>query len=114
RELLETMLIVEAQSWKAAAGVAIVAGTPQCHYYERLLPWLTTHGILANVLYVKDKPVAYVLCAVSRGWVGQLKTSFVTGLKDAGSRVVDSSIERAFELGCKEYDFLGDTAPHKM
>jgi CelD/BcsL family acetyltransferase involved in cellulose biosynthesis len=114
RELLEAMLIVEAQSWKAAAGVAIVAGTPQWHYYERLLPWLTTHGILANVLYVKDKPVAYVLCAVSRGWVGQLKTSFVTGLKDAGSRVVDSSIERAFELGCKEYDFLGDTAPHKM
>jgi CelD/BcsL family acetyltransferase involved in cellulose biosynthesis len=114
RQLLQDMLDIEARSWKLDAGVAIVAGTPQCAYHERLLPWLAANGMLANVLYVKDRPVAYTLCAVWRGWVGQLKTSFAAELRDAGSRVIHSSLERAFQNGCTEYDFLGDAAPHKM
>ncbi len=115
RKLLQEMLEIEARSWKAAEGVAIVAGTPQCAYYERLLPWLAANGaLLANVLYVAQRPVAYTLCASWRGWVGQLKTSFVQELRDAGSRVFHSSIERAFENRAREYDFLGDAAPHKL
>jgi CelD/BcsL family acetyltransferase involved in cellulose biosynthesis len=114
RQLLADMLEIEARSWKLGAGVAIVAGTPQCAYYERLLPWLAANGILANVLYVKERPVAYTLCAVWQGWAGQLKTSYASELRDAGSRVIDSSLERAFHSGCTEYDFLGEAAPHKM
>lgn len=114
RPLLDAMLEIESRSWKLGAGVAILAGTPQSRYYERLLPWLCANGIQANVLYVKEKPVAYVLCAVWQGWVGQLKTSFVEELRDAGSRVVDASLERAFSNGYGEYDFLGDAAPHKL
>jgi CelD/BcsL family acetyltransferase involved in cellulose biosynthesis len=114
RQLLDSMLEIEARSWKLDAGVAIVRGTPQCAYYERLLPWLAANGILANVLYVKECPVAYTLCAVWQGWAGQLKTSYASELRDAGSRVIDSSLERAFQSGCSEYDFLGEAAPHKM
>lgn len=114
RPLLQQMLEIEAHSWKLNAGVAIVAATPQCAYYERLLPWLAENGMLANVLHVNDRPVAYTLCAVWQGWAGQLKTSFASDLRDAGSRVIDSSIERAFTTGCTEYDFLGAAAPHKM
>lgn len=114
RRLLDEMLEIETRSWKAGAGAAIVAGTPQCEYYERLLPWLGDMGaILANVLYIKEKPCAYTLCASWQGWIGQLKTSFVEELRDAGSRVIHSSLERAFRTGGREYDFLGDTAPHK-
>ena len=114
RQLLREMLEVEARSWKAAAGVAIVAGSAQYDYYERLLPWLASDGLMANVLYVKERPVAYTLCATWQGWVGQLKTSYVEGLGDAGSRVIHCSLERAFDEHQNEYDFLGDTAPHKM
>jgi CelD/BcsL family acetyltransferase involved in cellulose biosynthesis len=114
RRLLAAILEIEASSWKADAGVAIVAGSPQCDYYERLLPWLASDGLMANVLYVRQKPVAYTLCAARRGWVGQLKTSYVEGLGDAGSRVIHCSLERAFERRQTEYDFLGDVAPHKM
>lgn len=112
--LFAEMLDVEAQSWKADAGVSIVSGTPQGHYYSQLLPWLSRHGLLANVLYVRGRATAYTLCARWNGWFGQLKTSHAKNVKDAGSRVIDSSLERAFELGGHEYDFLGDVAPHKL
>jgi CelD/BcsL family acetyltransferase involved in cellulose biosynthesis len=115
QRLLREMLEIETQSWKAKAGIAIVAGTPQCAYYERLLPWLAArNALMANVLYVRDRPVAYVLCAAWRKWIGQLKTSFLAELGDAGSRVFHSSLERAFSTDALEYDFLGDAAPHKM
>jgi CelD/BcsL family acetyltransferase involved in cellulose biosynthesis len=114
RTLLQQMLEIEARSWKLDAGVAIVPGTPQCAYYERLLPWLAENGILANVLHVNDRPVAYTLCAVWEGWAGQLKTSFAAQLRDGGSLVIHSSLERAFQSGCTEYDFLGAAAPHKL
>ncbi len=114
QRLLDDMLQIEARSWKSDAGVAIVAGTPQCEYYQRLLPWLADIGALvANVLYIKEQPSAYTLCAAWQGWIGQLKTSFVAELRDAGSRVIHSSLERAFQRGGREYDFLGDLAPHK-
>jgi len=112
--LLDEILQIETRSWKTSAGVAIVAGTPQCEYYERLLPWLSDAGaLMANVLYINEQPSAYTLCATWRGWIGQLKTSFARELRDAGSRVIHSSLERAFQSGGKEYDFLGDVAPHK-
>jgi hypothetical protein len=113
--LLEEMLHIESRSWKAASGAAVVAGTPQYAYYEQLLPWLAKHdALMANVLYIQRRPVAYTLCAAWRGWVGQLKTSFSQELRDAGSRVIHASLERAFNSNAnREYDFLGDIAPHK-
>jgi CelD/BcsL family acetyltransferase involved in cellulose biosynthesis len=114
QQLLNEILAIEAISWKREAGIAIERGTPQGAYYERLLPWLSEHGMLANVLYVREQPVAYALCASWQGWVGQLKTSFDGALRDAGSRVIQTSLQKAFEAGAKEYDFLGDAAFHKL
>jgi CelD/BcsL family acetyltransferase involved in cellulose biosynthesis len=115
RALLDAMLDIEVRSWKQDAGHAIVRGTPQCAYYERVLPWMAETGtLMANVLHIQDRPAAYTLCASWQGWVGQLKTSFIQELRDAGSRVIHASLERAFTNGTsREYDFLGDTAPHK-
>jgi CelD/BcsL family acetyltransferase involved in cellulose biosynthesis len=112
--LLNEMLAVESGSWKSGAGIAIAADSPEAAYYTRLLPWLAQHGMLANVLYVHGKPSAYALCANWGGWIGQLKTSFSAELRDAGSRVIQASLERAFERGAREYDFLGDAAFHKL
>ena len=113
-ELLNDILQIEALSWKAADNKAIRPDTAEGQYYRKLLPWLAKHGIAANVLYVKDRPTAYVLCARWNGWIGQLKTSFSQDVRDAGFRVIHASIERAFATGGSMYDFLGDAAPHKL
>src|SRR5262249_17272390 len=108
------ILEVESRSWKASDDKAIRAEETEGDYYRRLLPWLSRNGLLANVLYVKARPAAYVLCAKWRGWVGQLKTSFAQDVRDAGFRVLHASIERAYQDHEREYDFLGDVAPHKL
>lgn len=112
--LLSDILEVEQKSWKAAENKAIRGDAAEGAYYRNLLPWLANNGLLANVLYVKDRPAAYVLCAQWQGWVGQLKTSFSQDVRDAGFRVIHASIERAFADANREYDFLGDVAPHKL
>jgi CelD/BcsL family acetyltransferase involved in cellulose biosynthesis len=112
--LLDDILNIESRSWKAADNKAIRADAAEGDYYRQLLPWLAANGLQANVLYVKHQPAAYVLCARWQGWVGQLKTSFAMGIRDAGFRVIQASIERAFTNRQNEYDFLGDAAPHKL
>jgi CelD/BcsL family acetyltransferase involved in cellulose biosynthesis len=112
--LLADILEVEGQSWKAQEATSIQSNGVELAYYQRLLPWLVDNGLTANVLYVKDKPCAYVLCAAWHGWIGQLKTSFSQDVRDAGFRVIQASIQRAFERGYTHYDFLGDAAPHKL
>ena len=45
-----------------------------------------------------------------------MKTSFDQEFAtlSPGGYVIDASVERAFDLGAKEFDFLGDAAPHKL
>ena len=112
--LLRDIIEVESRSWKATDNKAIRIDTMEGIYYRNLLPWLSSRGLLANVLYINGSPASYVLCAESNGWIGQLKTSFVDDIRDAGFRVIHSSIENAFYSGNLEYDFLGDVAPHKI
>lgn len=112
--LLSDILAIESRSWKAADNKAIKEGAVEGAYYARLLPWLAQHGLMANVLYINHLPAAYVLCAKWQGWVGQLKTSYAQDVRDAGFRVIHASIEHAYGQQQREYDFLGDAAPHKL
>lgn len=113
--LLRDILEIERRSWKAATGVAITSREVERDYHERLLRFLSRHNaILANVLHIDARPVAYVLACRWHGWVGQLKTSYDESLKHVGACVIDESVRRAFESGAREYDFLGDATPHKL
>jgi CelD/BcsL family acetyltransferase involved in cellulose biosynthesis len=113
--LLDDMLRIEATSWKAKTGIAVSQRAAEKDYYSQLLPFLArTNSLLANVAYAGDRPIGYVLCARHNGWFGQLKTSFDEEIRRAGSRVIAESLQRAFASGCREYDFLGHVAPHKM
>lgn len=113
--LLADIVAIERRSWKSVAGVAIPDRDYELDYHRRLLPLLADRGmLLANVLYLDGRPVAYVLCCTASGWVGQLKTSFDSAIKDAGAAVVTSSVMRAFEAGAREYDFLGHADAHKL
>jgi CelD/BcsL family acetyltransferase involved in cellulose biosynthesis len=116
-QLLADMLVVEQQSWKSEAGLSIAGRELELEYHRRLLPVLAQEGaLLANVLYRAERPIAYSLCCCCQGWIGHLKTSFDQEFASLspGGYVIDASVERAFDLGAKEFDFLGDAAPHKL
>jgi CelD/BcsL family acetyltransferase involved in cellulose biosynthesis len=115
-ELLDAILKIEAVSWKAKEGVDIPSRPHEVEYHRQLLPLLARHGaLLANVIYIGTQPAAYCLCCRDGEWVGNLKTSFDLSLEklSPGSVVIDTSIERAFALGAKEFDFLGNAGSHK-
>lgn len=114
-QLLDFMLQVERQSWKADAGIAISGSAQETQYYAELLPYLAAiDALFANVLMIEDRPAAYVLCAHRGGWMGQLKTSFVASIADCGARAIDESVKAAFAANVREYDFLGEATPHKL
>lgn len=115
--LLRAMEAVEESSWKQQAGVSIFARPHEKRYHELLLPFLGGRGALrANVLFRQDTPIAYNLCCLWDGWMGQLKTSFdqAHAALSPGSLVIDHAIRRACENGAKEFDFLGNRDPHKL
>jgi CelD/BcsL family acetyltransferase involved in cellulose biosynthesis len=113
--LLDYIMEIEKRSWKFDAGTAILPGNTEGEYHRRLLPALVEmDALFANVLMVHDKPAAYVLGCRHNGWIGQLKTSFDSSLQDAGSRVIDESLRKAFEVSAQIYDFLGAATPHKL
>jgi CelD/BcsL family acetyltransferase involved in cellulose biosynthesis len=115
-ELLEAILKIEAVSWKAAEGVDIPSRPHEVEYHRQLLPLLARQeALLANVIYIGTQPAAYCLCCRDGEWIGNLKTSFDQSLEklSPGAVVIDASIERAFALGAREFDFLGNAGSHK-
>jgi CelD/BcsL family acetyltransferase involved in cellulose biosynthesis len=115
--LLRDVLAIEEQSWKATEGTTIASRAYEMRFQEMLLRYLAKSGLLvANVLYKESTPIAYSVCCRYGGWVGHLKTSFVDAFKDLspGGIVIDASVEWAFEAKAREFDFLGNAAPHKL
>jgi len=115
--LLADMLAVEQRSWKSEVGLSIAGRELELEYHRRLLPVLAQDGaLLANVLYRAERPIAYSLCCRCHGWIGHLKTSFDQEFASLspGGYVIDASVERAFDLEAREFDFLGDAASHKL
>lgn len=114
--LFEDILRVEENSWKASKGMAINNTEMERVYYAQLLPFLASQSALhANVLYLDSAPIAYSLCYLSHGCARQLKTSFDQRFAELSPGAVAHrfAIERAFEIGAHEFDFLGDPMLHK-
>jgi len=116
-KLMEDMLQIESMSWKAKEGRDINSRPIEREYYRALLPMLQSlDSLLGNILYIDDQPVAYNLCCHFEGWVGQMKTSFDERFGDLspGSLVIDLAVQAAFDYEATEFDFLGDSAVHKL
>jgi len=116
-ELLRCMQEIESNSWKSAADIAVTSKHNELAYYEALIPFLARSGLLfANAIYLRDEPVAYHLCYRFNGVVGNMKTSFKESHSELspGAVVIKSAIQRSFEQGAKEFDFLGDAQHHKL
>jgi CelD/BcsL family acetyltransferase involved in cellulose biosynthesis len=115
-ELYRCVEHIESKSWKSTASVAISSKPNEALYYQQLLPALARRGLLfANVIYVNATPVAYHLCYRFEGRVGNMKTSFdeASQALSPGAVVIQHAIQKAFETGAREFDFLGDDQYHK-
>jgi len=115
--LLEAILAVEGESWKSAAEVDIGGRQHETAYYRALLPLLGRRGsLLANVLFLEGRPIAYCLLCVWNGWAGFLKNTYVDQYKSlgAGAHLIHLVLERAFAAGAREIDFLGDALSYKL
>jgi len=116
-ELAEAIFQIEINSWKVAENMDITSRPTEIRYYKNLLPYMTSNGLLlANVLKIKGVPVAYNLCYEQNGMVGQIKTSFDDNYKELspGAIIIEEALRKYFEMGFKEFDFLGDAMPHKQ
>jgi len=116
-DLFEAMLKIEEHSWKTKANIAISDTEHEQNYYRMLLPFLAKRkALFAMVLYLDKQPVAYFLCCFWQGRVCNLKTSFHESYSKLapGSVVIHFAVRKAFELGAKEVDFLGDAQHHKL
>lgn len=115
-DLLSAIRTIEEHSWKQAAGISVFDRDHERRYFELLLPAIANEGAMfAHVLFRDERPIAYNLCCVHRGWVGQMKTSFDTRYStlSPGSTLIDIGIRTAIEKGASEFDFLGDADKHK-
>jgi len=115
--LLEAILSIESHSWKVEADMAISEHPQEQRYYELLLPWMANRNLLlANVIYLDAEPIAYNLCYLWNGCLGQIKTSFDGRFAELspGAAATEDAIRRGFEIGAGEFDFLGDVMPHKL
>lgn len=115
--LLDAIKHIEKNSWKVDAGIAIHQRPVEAEYYAMLLPYLARiNALYANLVLLDDQPIAYNLCCVWRGWVGQLKTSFDARYSDIspGAATIDMGIRRAVDIGASEFDFLGEADRHKL
>jgi CelD/BcsL family acetyltransferase involved in cellulose biosynthesis len=116
-QLLECVLAIESRSWKSQAGLDITSRDFETKYHQLLLPYLAREQMLcAGVLYIEKVPAAYSLCCQFGTWFGHLKTSYDERFASlsAGAMVIDASIRKAFTLGAREFDFLGNSAEHKL
>lgn len=115
--LLAAIQNIEDNSWKKQEGFSIFERPHERYYHEMLLELLSRSSrMFANVLFYREAPIAYNLCCVHDGWVGQLKTSFDRRFAELspGALVIDMAIRHAIEIGATEFDFLGDADPHKL
>jgi hypothetical protein len=106
---------VEKQSWKREAGTSL-------RDFERALyidlVSQSSEGIrpIVTILTLNENPIAYDLSIVARGFGYCLKTSFSAEQSQLspGIYLRAQLLKRVFQMGIKEYDFLGDSESYKL
>ncbi|HTP39506.1 MAG TPA: GNAT family N-acetyltransferase [Steroidobacteraceae bacterium] len=114
---MAAVLEIERHSWKHAAGMAISARPWEQAFYDRLLAHFAAQGMLMGaILNVDGQPAAHSIDLVRGGHVWGLKTTFDArhAARGVGTRLLVAMVQRYFDAGCSEYDFLGTDEPYKL
>lgn len=87
--LVDIIKWIERASWKEKEGTSITKNQVQEGFYRLLLPEIASQGwLLASVLLVGEKPIAYQLGINFNGVLDSLKTSYVQEYRNCGPGVI--------------------------
>lgn len=114
---LETILAVDRDSWKQAAGSAITSEPQQAGFYRELFGPALREGLLyGQVLYLGEQPLAYNFGLQAGGVYSCLKIS-QTAQHEALSPAHLLNLQMINALrrrGVVNYDYMGAVEPHKL
>lgn len=116
-ELLDSVLDVERQSWKHAAGTAITSLPQQEAFYKAMFPRMMRRRMLYGlVMSLEKRPAAYIFGLLSDHVFSSLKISQIESLSKLSlSHLVRyQCIERLRGRGVRVLESTGFDDPHKM
>jgi len=112
--LLDAACAIEAQSWKGAAGTALVHDARRARFYRLLGRSLAAAGELRIAfLSVGGRPAAMQIAVECDGALWLLKIGYDERLATAspGQLLMLATLRWAYEHGLQRYEFLGACAP---
>jgi CelD/BcsL family acetyltransferase involved in cellulose biosynthesis len=115
--LLREGFAVEGSGWKTAQGTAIGQDPRTERFYREIARWAAGRNWLQlGFVRVGDTPVAFSFSLVYEGVVSVLKIGYDPRFARyaVGTLLTREAIARAYELGHRRYDFLGNEDPYKL
>lgn len=113
---LEVGFEVEAASWKAERGTAILS-TPQTRsfYFALGRAYQASGGLRLLWLDIDGEPAAFSFCLLRSGHLYLLKTGMRESFRSeaAGLVLQYCTVRHCFELGLESYELLGGDEPYK-
>ena len=108
---------IEDTSWKREAGTAITSRTFEQQFYKTVLRKFLADGkLLITLLRLSGKAIAYDISAISGNVAYCMKTSFdqAYSSESPGTTLRTELLEKLFDSGILEYDFLGAGESYKL
>jgi CelD/BcsL family acetyltransferase involved in cellulose biosynthesis len=114
---LDEALALESLGWKRTAGTAIISAPQTAHFYIEVARWAAATGRLRLIfLRVDGRPVAFHLALEDDRTYFPLKGGFDPALRaqSPGRLLIHATLERAFAVGLRRYEFLGGSDAYKL
>jgi CelD/BcsL family acetyltransferase involved in cellulose biosynthesis len=114
---LDEALAVESLGWKRTAGTAIISAPQTARFYADVAHWAAAGGRLRLIfLRVDGHPVAFHLALEDDRTYFPLKGGFDPAFRaqSPGRLLIHATLERAFAIGLRRYEFLGDGDAYKL
>jgi CelD/BcsL family acetyltransferase involved in cellulose biosynthesis len=116
-ERLADCLELEARSWKGANGTAIASRPETRAFYEGVVQWAVTEGLLRiALLRVGGRPIAFQLALQDSVAYYPLKGGFDPAYArcSPGILLLHATVTRAFQQGLERYELLGGAERYKL
>lgn len=116
-ELLDEGFAVEGSGWKVAAGSAILSRPEAERFYRGVARWAAARDQLRlDFLRLDGRCIAFELNVQSSDTLYDIKGGYDPAFAhlSPGLLLQESAVRRAFDLGLRRVDFLGNTERYKM
>jgi CelD/BcsL family acetyltransferase involved in cellulose biosynthesis len=107
---------IERSGWKGQYKTAISSRPETAEFYTRIASWAAERGWLRLIfLRLDDRAIAFHLALEESGAYLPLKGGFDSVFRrySPGQLIIRATLERAFSIGLKRYDFLGGFEHYK-